>query len=768
MRSKFFTITLCLLLSQISLKAQTFTSNLPIVVITPDAQIVDASKVGGAMKIIYNGEGQTNSLTDVNYNYNGRIGIEIRGSSSQALDKKAYGFETRKADGSNNNVSLMGMPSENDWILNGLAYDPSCLHDYLAYKFFRDMGNYGARTVFCEVFINNEYRGLYLLQEKIKEDGNRVNITEMTNADNAAPNLTGGYIIKADKTTGGDPVAFVMEGNNRSGYSESIDFVHDTPEPSLITSQQKTYIESVFRKLETATNNNNSSLSDGYPSIIDVPAFVDYMLVNEIGSCVDAYKISTYFHQDRIGKLRAGPVWDFNYGFGLVGGGVDGRSGTTEWQFHNGNQEGPKFFYKLFQNDTYRCYMSRRWNELTQSGMPLNIDVIKNHITSMQTFLAPAVARDEAKWHRIGDFANNIAFLKTFITDRSTWITNNIGSFSACNNVSVPALVINEIMYNPAGGSDHEFLEIKNNGSSGANLAGLYFSGLGLSYQFPAVTLPAGGFFLVASNSTAFNTKYGKAANGQFARNLSNKSQKLVLSDAFGNTIDLVEYFDSSPWPTDADGGGKSLELKSAGLDNNVGTNWTTRASNDGSPGMENSGALPVTLVSFVGMAEGNSVALSWNVTSEVNVEKYTVERSRNGKVFSAVGDVEATESTRYHFSDKSPFSGNSYYRLKAIDRDQTYAYSKIISVSVKYGNETVLYPNPVSDLLTIDISEDLLAKPVALSLISVNGKVIMKRKIKNTAKKESFDFSKFAPGNYLIRIESDGDVITRPLEIVR
>ncbi len=94
-------------------------------------------------------------------------------------------------------------PAKNDWILNGLVFDPSLLHDYLAYSFFRNLGHYASRTIFCELFINGDYRGVYMLQEKIKIDGNRINLMEMSVTDNANPAVTGGYIIKADKTTGG-------------------------------------------------------------------------------------------------------------------------------------------------------------------------------------------------------------------------------------------------------------------------------------------------------------------------------------------------------------------------------------------------------------------------------------------------------------------------------------------------------------------------------------------------------------------------------------
>jgi hypothetical protein len=170
--------------------------------------------------------------------------------------------------------------------------------------------------------------------------------------------------------------------------------------------------------------------------------------------------------------------------------------------------------------------------------------------------------------------------LKSFLSTRISWITSNLGSFSACNSVAVPSLVITKINYNPATSSnftesnDLEFIEIKNTGNTTVNLTGIYFRELGVTYNFPAnSTLMANKSIFLASNSTVFTSKYGFAPFGQFTRNLSNSSEKLVLADGFGNVIDTVEYFDKSPWP-DADGSGNYLQLISTALDNNVASSW--------------------------------------------------------------------------------------------------------------------------------------------------------------------------------------------------
>ena len=583
---------LAFLLVFINLNSQTFTdSNLPIVIITTDInpatslpyEIVDDPDVFGTMKIIKRPNGSRNYLTDQNtaalLNYNGRLSIQIRGSSSQDLPKKGYKVTTLLADNvTNNNVALLGMPAENDWILNGLAFDPSLIRDYLAYNLSRQMGNYAPRTQYCEVLINGEYKGLYLLQEKIKADSNRVNILKITTTDISGDNLTGGYITKADKTTGGDPVAWTTIAYN----GQDVNYIHDLPKPEDVTTEQDNYIYTQFTNLQTALTGNNMTLLNGYPARIDIPSFVDFMISNDFAANADGYQLSTYFHKDRKGKLRAGPIWDFNLTWGndLFQYGLD-RSKYYTWQFLNGDNEGSKFWRDLFDNAKFKCYLSKRFNQLIQANQPLNTAVLNTFIDNTITLISEAKVRENQKWNTIPNYALEIANLKAFISNRTNWMTNNLGGFASCANVAVPPLVITKINYNPStSGSflvsnDLEFIEIQNTGTTLVTLSGIYFSELGMSYQFPYNATIAGNSSLyLASNASVFQSKYGFAPFGQFTRNLSNKSQKIVIADAFGNIIDSVEYFDTSPWPTAADGGGSYLQLTSTSLDNNLGSSW--------------------------------------------------------------------------------------------------------------------------------------------------------------------------------------------------
>jgi hypothetical protein len=560
-------------------------SNLPIVIINTDGgvSIPDEPKVKATMKIIDRGPGLRNYVSDQNntayLNYNGRIGIEIRGSSSQESPKKNYGFTTRLADDvSNNNVSLLGMPKENDWILGGMVFDTAMIRDYYCHNLSRQMGNYASRAVYCEVIINNDYQGLYILQEKLKSDDNRIDVIKIGVSDNSMPDLTGGYITKADKRTGGDEPAWIMY----SFQNSVVEYIHELPKPEDATTAQTSYIRNEFFKLEAAAGNNDVSVINGYPALIDIPSFIDYMIVNEFASNPDAYQYSTFFHKDRNGKLRAGPIWDLDLSFGndLFQWSFD-RSKTYLWYFEDYYyNNGSKFWRDLFHNNLFRCYLSKRWNELLQPGNPLNKDIREAFLDQTVTEISEAVEREYLRWGKTGSHAERIAAIKAFMAAREEWITASIGSYTACSDVSVPQLVITKIMYHPGVSTQFpdddqtEFLEIKNTGSSTVNLSGVYFSGTGLVYQFPAnATLAPGLCIILASNATVFQSKYGFAPFGQYTRHLSNSGETLLLTDAFGNVIDIVGYSDQSPWP-DADGNGSYLKLAEPTLDNSLPESW--------------------------------------------------------------------------------------------------------------------------------------------------------------------------------------------------
>jgi hypothetical protein len=568
-----------------NLNSDTFNnSNLPIIVIeTVNRETIpDEPKILGTMKIIERPNGERNFICDVDnedfLNYSGTIGIEVRGSSSQTLDKKPYGIDTLEDDGTEDKgEKLLGMPKEDDWVLNSFAFDDSMMRDYVSYEMARKMGQYAVNLKYCEVVLNGEYIGLYALSEKIKRDGDRVNIAKLSDDDNTFPDITGGYLIQTDRPDDEDPEAWY---NNGAGY------IHEKPNFDDITTEQSNYIENIFRDLDrTATN---SSVPEGFPAVIDVPSFVDYMLMAEIASNVDAYALSTYYHKDRGGKLRAGPIWDYNLTFGNdlfnAFSTYFDRSHSDVWQFNYSNT-GAYFWNDLFSNTAFKCYLAKRFDAVTKTGEPLNYAYISDLMDTTVVLISEAVEREHKKWNTIEDFPGEIRAMKSWIQERIGWMRDNLGQFSNCNAISVPSLTITKIHYNPSetdefsNSDDSEFIEIQNTGNTTVDLTGVHLSKLGLSYQFPKnKMLIAGQTLKLARNSDVFKDRYGVDPFDSFSTDLSNSSQNLTLSDAFGNLIDQVIYSDDAPWPETADGDGFYLELIDYDADNSLPINWKASA----------------------------------------------------------------------------------------------------------------------------------------------------------------------------------------------
>lgn len=669
-------LLLCFILQKESY-SQTFTSsNLPIIIVTTDnnpstgrpREIVDYVKVLGNMKVIERPNGARNFVNDQNnldyLSYTGRIGIEFRGSSSQDLPKKPYALTTLLADNiTNNNVSILGMPDENDWILNSHAYDSSTMRDFISYDAYGAMGNYSSRSRYCELIVNGDFKGLYIFQEKLKIDDDRVNVRKLSNIDNNFPDITGGYMTKCDKQTGGDPIAFSLP----TYLGGEVNFIHDSPSPQLISAQQAAYIQNYFK----AINVKNESILNGYPTLLDIPSFIDFMLVNEISSNADAYQLSTFFHMDKMGKLRAGPVWDLNltYGNDLFMWGFN-RSFTNVWQFSNGNDNvGARFWKDLYDNETFRCYMSKRWKEMTAPGMPLNYNVITLKMDSLSNLLAEAREREQTRWNNIGNYDGHITFMKNWLQARVMWMNSKLVQAQICSNVTVPKLVISKIHYHPVpfgadSSNDFEFIEITNNSNQIVNTSGYYFRELGISYQFPPNSKigPYNQIYIVG-NEKVFEDFYRKEAFGEFARNLSNKSQKLLLSDAYGNTIDEVTYMDTMPWPLGADGSGAYLELKDINSDNNLGVNWrssTTPLSIDGMS-LEND-----NIVLYPNPTKGKIYVGSF----DTKIETY--------EVFDLMGRTVLSGNLTTDGIDMSALSNNTYL-LKLMDKNGNILNKKII-----------------------------------------------------------------------------------------
>ena len=190
-----------------------------------------------------------NTLADEPNEYNGQITIEIRGSSSQFFPKQSYALETQDSTGANNNVPLMGMPAENDWILHGPYSDKTLMRNAVIYEMGTAIGQYTTRRRYCELYINGDYRGVYMFMENIKRDDNRVDIATLLPTDTAGNEVTGGYIMKVDRIQGD------YEGGWNSptpSWAAKSSIQMHKPEADDLHPLQLDYIENHFTAFEHA------------------------------------------------------------------------------------------------------------------------------------------------------------------------------------------------------------------------------------------------------------------------------------------------------------------------------------------------------------------------------------------------------------------------------------------------------------------------------------------------------------------------------------
>lgn len=414
-----------------------FEGNLPIIVIETlnGQEIPDEPKIDAHMGIVDNLVG-INEYPGSYNDYDGKVGIEIRGASSTMFDKKGYAVETRLENGENNNISVLGLPIENDWVLHGPYSDKSLIRNVLAYHFAEAMGQYAPRTRLCEVFINNSYSGVYVLTEKIKKDTFRVDVGKLEAHEISGRDLTGGYIFKLDK---GDEPFWISP--YLSLNSNDIRFLHHYPDPYLMPMQQKEYIKNFVTDFEDALAGDQ--FYDpvlGYKPYIDVQSFVDFYLVNEISKNVDGYRISTFLHKDKdkldkVSPLKAGPVWDFNLGFGNADY-YDG-SVTSGWQSNhpadywstpfwwNRLKEDPEYFNLLV--DTWIDYRSTilsdtRVNEVIDSLTTLLADAQQRNFNAF-----PILSRYIWPNNYVGgSYENEINYLKNWIFERMAWMDEQL------------------------------------------------------------------------------------------------------------------------------------------------------------------------------------------------------------------------------------------------------------------------------------------------------------------------------------------------------
>jgi len=323
--------------------------------------------------------------------YNGRILIEGRGNTTWGVPKKPYNIDIVTPDDVKTTAALLGMPLGDEWCLLAFWHDRSLMRIPLAMYLGQQLTGipWTPHLRYVEIWINDEYRGLYCLSEKIERDTNRIDVKKLTDAaeDQVEPRVSGGYILEAstpDKLN-------VDEQAMQFSTSDDINFSFKYPKPKNLTTEQRQWIISYLNEFETVIYDYNKSEDpvNGFRKYVNIPSFIDWTILHELSKgCDNLFHASVFVHKNRNDKLNMSAPWDFDLSFGNSGVyTVDGDWVRTH-----------RWFYRLYLDADYAQQYNNRYDEFQSLFKKIPVILQANY---QQLEESGAIDREIKKWPQI-------------------------------------------------------------------------------------------------------------------------------------------------------------------------------------------------------------------------------------------------------------------------------------------------------------------------------------------------------------------------------
>lgn len=279
-------------------------SNLPIVYLSTPDHVGITTKTTYVEKstfVLANTENGKNDLI-----VSEGMNIKGRGNSTWGYPKKPYAVKFDKKQ------SVLGLPKDKSWVLLANWMDRTVMRNAVAFAIAKKTKSlkWTPNGEFVDVVLNGKFIGNYYLCEKIKISSDRVNITEIDNTKQViteGDELTGGYLVELDSYYDED-YKFRTEPQKMPVNFKSPD--------EAVPQEQIDYLQGYFNNLESIIYSDDFPTETGnYADLIDVDSFIDWWFVQELTQNSEPnHPKSSYMHKDRLGKLIAGPVWDFDWG----------------------------------------------------------------------------------------------------------------------------------------------------------------------------------------------------------------------------------------------------------------------------------------------------------------------------------------------------------------------------------------------------------------------------------------------------------------------
>jgi len=416
-----------------------FTSTLPLVVLDSRGEELGSDDIYTASSAaVIDVMGGVSSLND-NLDHLGYAGLRIRGSSSSSFEKKSYRLELWDVDQDDLDIDILSMGAESDWLLIAPGFmDRNLISNSFMSNLANDIGIKGMEWRFVEVFLNSDgtaialddYQGIYLLFENIKVSDQRIDIAKISPSDTTEPDITGGYILKRDRSDP-DEFFFIPDGSFDAMGDTTNRTVVNRPKLADLPTAQRNYIRGYIDDFESAIlGSTPMSTTSGYRKYIEEKSWIDAHILAVLSKDADLLRLSNYFYKDRNARLVNGPVWDFDRSLNSA----DLRDDNPDQLFPTGevNPFGYSWWGKLFAIEHFDEKYRRRWHELRQG--PLATDSLFARIDTMAAPLFEPYPREHDRWggvegygSRYGGSSNyqgEIDALKDWLDLRLTFLDN--------------------------------------------------------------------------------------------------------------------------------------------------------------------------------------------------------------------------------------------------------------------------------------------------------------------------------------------------------
>jgi hypothetical protein len=294
---------------------------LPVIHVDVPRAIPDEPKVAGTLRMP---------------GYRGRIGIEVRGQSSQQFPKKSFAIELRDARGEDRKAPLLGMPADGDWVLYAPYNDKTLMRNAVAYRTARWMGRYAPRTRFVDLRLRGRPHGVYVLTEKPELGDDRVQ-------GEALFEFTFPFQARSKGPSFRTPV------KRRS-------IVWEDPERGDLSRARAGALAARVRAAERALYGRGS-----WRRHLDERAAIDFAIVNELFKNEDGFHASTFMAL-RDGRLQLGPVWDYDISMGNSDYGPSSR--LEGWMLARRD-----WAERLYRDRRFAQRLAARWRELRRAGL---------------------------------------------------------------------------------------------------------------------------------------------------------------------------------------------------------------------------------------------------------------------------------------------------------------------------------------------------------------------------------------------------------------